>query len=183
MTEQSKEIEKQVSARRKRGFERASGILTSRIREASETRGFSETRLLTHWEEVVGAETAHMAEPIKVSYAKGGFGATLTVLTTGAFAPMLQAQLPKIKERVNAVYGFNAISRIHITQTAPTGLADGRVQFRHAAKQKAPPITEEMKQAARDMSQGTHDDALREALENMATNYMRRQQSTKKAQS
>ena len=70
-----------------------------------------------------------MSRPVKVSYAKGGFGATLTLLTTGAYAPMLQAELPKIRNRVNAVYGHNAISHIRITQTAPMGFSEGRAVF------------------------------------------------------
>lgn len=161
--------------RRKRGFERTSGLLQSRIRMASETRGFSETRLLTHWAEVVGEETARMCEPVKVSYTKGGFGASLTVLTTGAFAPMLQAQLPKIKDRVNSVYGFNAISRIHITQTAPTGFAEGRASFRAAQKEAAVPVSEETKSEARSLSDDVTDDGLKKALETLATNFLHRQ--------
>ena len=130
--------------RRKRGFERTSGLLQSRIRTASESRGFSETRLLTHWADIVGEDLSKMCEPVKVSYTKGGFGASLTILTTGAFAPMLQAQLPSLKDRVNSVYGFNAISRIHITQTAPVGFAEGRAAFR-AAQQKKKPSRSAMK--------------------------------------
>lgn len=44
--------------RRKKGFEATSGLLQSRIRDAIEARGFSESRLLTHWSEVVGEQTA-----------------------------------------------------------------------------------------------------------------------------
>jgi hypothetical protein len=154
--------------RRKKGFEMTSGLLQSRIREATEARGFSETRLLTHWVEVVGEQTASMARPIKVSYAKGGFGATLTILTTGAFAPMLQAELPKIQNRVNAVYGYNAISRIHITQTAPTGFSKGRVQFETPQKQAEPAPTPEVQAEARMISADVKDEKLRQILEKMA---------------
>lgn len=169
--------------RRKRGFERTSGLLQTRIRTASETRGFTETRLLTHWVEVVGEETAKMCEPVKVSYTKGGFGASLTVLTTGAFAPMLQAQLPKIKDRVNSVYGFNAISRIHITQTAPTGFAEGRAQFRAEQKEKARPISEAAQTEAKAMSDTVGDDGLRQALETLAKNFLHRQEKDRNQKS
>ena len=64
--------------------------MQTRIRTASETRGFAVTRLLTHWSEIVGEATSAIATPVNVSYGKGGMGATLTVLTTGAQAPMLE---------------------------------------------------------------------------------------------
>ncbi|WP_460273082.1 DUF721 domain-containing protein [Celeribacter sp. ULVN23_4] len=166
--------------RRKRGFERTSGLLQTRIREASEARGFSESRLLTHWEEIVGETTANMSRPVKVSYAKGGFGATLTLLTTGAFAPMLQAEVPKIRDRVNAVYGYNAISRIHVTQTAPTGFAEGRVAF-HSPKPKSTlDVTPETKAEAHALSEGVHDEALRQALETFAGTFLTRQHTKSK---
>ena len=86
-------------------------------------------RLLTHWADVVGDEIARIAQPAEISYGRGGFGATLTVLTTASQAPMLQMELPRIRERVNACYGYNAIARIRITQTAATGFAEGRALF------------------------------------------------------
>ncbi|RPE64831.1 hypothetical protein EDD53_2595 [Pacificibacter maritimus] len=166
--------------RRKKGFEMTSGLLQARIREATETRGFSEMRLLTHWSEIVGTQTAAMARPVKVTYAKGGFGATLVLLTTGAFAPMLQAELPKIQNRVNAVYGYNAISRIHITQTAPTGFAEGRVQFEHNEKEKRPVPTPQVRQEANALAQGAQDENLRKALEKLASSFLSRSGETVK---
>lgn len=161
--------------RRKRGFERTSGLLQSHIREASEARGFSESRLLTHWQDIVGEQSAAMTRPVKVSYAKDGFGATLTVLTTGAFAPMVQAELPKLLERVNSVYGYRAISRIHVTQTAPSGFSEGRVAFQgpKPATRKAP--TQEMLAEAKRLSHDVEDEGLRRALEQLVGNFLNRQ--------
>lgn len=99
------------------------------------------SRLLTHWAEVVGEDVARLALPVKVSYPRDGFGATLTVLTTGASAPLVQMQAPAIRDRVNACYGYNAIARITITQTAPTGFADGQVAFAPAPRREPPPPT------------------------------------------
>ena len=167
----------QGKLRKKRGFQRTSTLLQTRIRKASETRGFAVSRLLTHWPEIVGAQTAAIARPVNVSYSKGGFGATLTVLTTGANAPMLQADLPKIRDKVNACYGYAAIARIRITQTAPTGFHEGRASFQHApmAPQKpSPQITE----AARRLSADTRDDNLRSALETLAANVLSRSKSS-----
>ena len=127
-----------------RGFKRTASVLSGEIRRAGESRGFAVSRLLTHWAEIAGEEIAAIAQPVKVGYGRGGLGATLTVLTTGAQAPMLEMQKETLRERVNAVYGYNAISRVHITQTAPTGFAEGQAQFAHKPKAKERVIAPEI---------------------------------------
>ncbi|MGX9853962.1 DUF721 domain-containing protein [Limimaricola variabilis] len=155
-----------------RGFAQASGLLQSRIRSASEARGFAVTRLLTHWAEIVGADTARIARPVKIGYGRDGLGATLTLLTTGAHAPMLSMQAESIRERVNACYGYRAISKVRITQTAPTGFAEGQAEFA-PAPQAAPvaPDPEVRARAAR-TAEGVGDTELRLALEALAANVL-----------
>jgi hypothetical protein len=153
------------------GFSRASGLMQTRIRKASEARGFAVTRLLTHWAEIVGEGTAQIATPVKVSYGKGGMGATLSVLTTGAQAPMLEMQKDQIRDKVNACYGYRAISRVRITQTAPVGFSEGRVAFATAPKQRqehAPAIKAE----ATEMSNDVTSPELREALAALGANVL-----------
>jgi len=155
-----------------RGFRRTSNLLQKRIRAAGETRGFAVTRLLTHWAEIVGEDTAAIARPVDVKYGREGFGATLTLLTTGAQAPMLEMQKEKLRERVNACYGHTAISRIRITQTAATGFAEGQAQFAHAAKVSPAQISPQTKQAARAAAEPIADQGLREALEALGQNII-----------
>ena len=121
-----------------RGFKRTAIVLNDQIKRAGESRGFAVSRVLTHWAEIAGADIASVARPVNVSYGRGGFGATLTVLTTGAQAPMLEMQKERLRERVNAAYGYNAISRVRITQTAPTGFAEGQAMFAPPPKPEAP---------------------------------------------
>ena len=163
----------QGQPRRRRGFEAASGLLRDQIRAAGESRGFAVSRLLTHWPEIVGQEVAAMARPVKVSYSKGGFGATLILLTTGASGAILQMQLPVIREKVNACYGYNAISRISVTQTAPIGFSEGQVAFAHAPKPE-PPADPALVRAAAALSDGVHDDDLRSALAALAEKVLSR---------
>ncbi len=158
-----------------RGFKRTSQLLKDRIRRASESRGFAVSRLLTQWEEVVGPDIAGIARPVDVSYGRQGFGATLTVLTTGAQAPMLEMQKEKLRERVNAVYGYNAISRIRLTQTAPTGFAEGEVSFDHRPKPNSTPTADPAAQAvAARMAAPVSDGSLRHALEALGRNVLSR---------
>lgn len=166
--------EQKQHKRKSRGFRRTSNLLQTRIRAAGETRGFAVTRLLTHWAEIVGEDTAKIARPVDVKYARDGFGATLTLLTTGAQAPMLEMQKEKLRERVNACYGYTAISRIRITQTAATGFAEGQAQFTHAPKAKTAPVSDEAKQAARSRVAPISDAGLRGALEALGQNIISR---------
>ncbi len=159
-----------------RGFSRAATLMQGRIRKASEERGFAVTRLLTHWSEVVGDATAQIATPVNVSYGKGGMGATLTLLTTGAQAPMLEMQKEQIREKVNACYGYCAISRVRITQTAPTGFAEGRVAFAPAPKVNKT-HDPAVKSAAKALSNTVENDDLRAALAALGANVLTKQKS------
>ncbi|PJE27870.1 hypothetical protein SAMN06297129_0157 [Pseudooceanicola antarcticus] len=157
------------------GFKRTYGLLETRIRKAGEARGFAVSRLLTHWEEIAGSDIAAMARPVEVKYGRGGnMGATLVVLTTGAHAPVLEMEKERLKDRVNAVYGYSAISKVRITQTAPTGFSDGQVSFTRKPAPKAPPAPDpETCARARDVADGVQDGSLREALEKLGQNIMK----------
>ena len=107
---------------RKHGFKKASVFLNKNIQDASESRGFSQSRVLTHWSEIVGEEISSVSIPTKVSYKSDGLGATLTILTSGSSGPVLEMQKQFIKDKINAVYGYNAIHKIKITQSSPITL-------------------------------------------------------------
>ena len=159
-----------------RGFAQASNLLQPRIRAASEARGFAVTRLLTHWAEIVGQAVAGIARPVNVSYGRDGFGATLTLLTTGSQAPMLEMQKDQIRDKVNACYGYRAISRVRITQTAPTGFAEGQVAFAAAPKVARDPDPVMLAKAA-EVAKDVMNTELRLALATLATNVLGKHKS------
>ena len=158
---------------RMRGFEPAFGLMKQAVRVAGESRGFAVARLLTHWAEVAGEDMARKTRPVKIGYGKGGMGATLTLLVKASEAPMVQMALPVLKERVNSVYGYAAISHIHLTQTAATGFAEGQAEFTPAPKAaKAPdPVTRAKAEAVAGV---VADPGLRAALEQLAENILTR---------
>lgn len=162
------------------GFARTSNLLQKQVRAASESRGFAQSRVLTHWEEIVGSDIAAMSRPVEISYGRGGFGATLSVLTNGANAPLLQMKREELRDRINGVYGYNAIARIRITQTAATGFAEGQVDFVHRPKAsgKAEPNPETVAEAQA-VTHEIADDGLRAALEQLATNVISKGNRTK----
>lgn len=159
-----------------RGFEPAFGLMAREVRAAGEARGFAVAKLLTHWEEVAGKDLAAVTRPVKVGYGREGFGATLTLLVRGAAAPVVEMQKEALRARVNSVYGYNAIARIHLTQTAATGFAEGQAQFAPAPSvepQPDPALEAQAKAAAG----GIGDDGLRAALERLGQNILTRRKA------
>ena len=155
-----------------KGFRKTGALLSGDIRRAGESRGFAVSRVLTHWPEIAGEDLARLCRPVEVSYPRGSFGATLSVLTTGAQAPMLEMQKEVLRARVNAAYGYNAIARIRITQTAPTGFAEGQAVFGPAPAAKTPEADPVAARRASQTATGIHDDGLRQALERLGRNVL-----------
>lgn len=162
------------------GLKRADSLLAKQVRKASETRGFAQSRVLTHWEEIVGEELAAMTRPIEVRYGRLRYdgqtndapGGKLVVLTRGAFAPMLEMRKQEILDRINAVYGYTAIRHIILTQTAPKGFSEGQVDFVHRRKQEPKGPEPEAIAAAHAQTEGVSDEGLRAALERLGANVI-----------
>lgn len=104
--------------RRGKGFLSAAQLTPDALKKAGAKRGFAEARLLTNWTEIAGASLAAICRPVKVSYSSrsAGLGATLVLAADGARGPEIDAQKPRIIERVNTYYGYRAVSRISIDQ-------------------------------------------------------------------
>ena len=161
-------------ARRMRGFEAAARLVAPRVQRAAEGRGFAVARLLTHWTEIVGEEIASVTRPVRIGYGKGGFGATLSLLTTGPMAPMVEMRLPALRDRINACYGYNAIQRIVLTQTAPDGFAEGQAAFTPAPAAPPPAPSEAERHQAEALAARFDDPALAEAMARFALNHAER---------
>lgn len=163
--------------RRSRGFQAAATLLAARVQKAAEGRGFAVTRLLTHWPEIAGPRLAAVTRPVRISHPRGGagtLGATLTLLTTGPMAPLVEMQLPQLRERVNACYGYNAVSRITLTQTAATGFAEGQAAFAHAHAPAAPAPDPAVRAQAEGVARQFSDPGLAQAMAQLALNVASR---------
>ncbi|EYD74675.1 hypothetical protein Rumeso_03732 [Rubellimicrobium mesophilum DSM 19309] len=150
-------------------FKPAADLLRQKIREIGEARGFSATRLLTHWTEIVGASVAAIARPLEVRHPRPGKGApegaTLTVLALGAAALRLEMEKERIRERVNACYGYNAIGRIKIKQAGPESFAE---EAAPAPKPSSPQPLDEVAP----LTEGVSNTELRLALAALAANVL-----------
>ena len=154
---------------RKHGFKKASVFLNKSIQVASESKGFSQSRVLTHWSEIVGEEISSVSIPTKVSYKSDGLGATLTILTSGSSGPVLEMQKQFIKDKINAVYGYNAIHKIKITQSSPITLLRKNENSESIISENKK-INVEISPSLEKAVSEIDDKNLRQALEELAIN-------------
>lgn len=154
---------------RKHGFKKASVLLKKNIQKVSESRGFAQSRVLTHWSEIVGEEISSVSVPTKVSYKTDGLGATLTILTSGSSGPILEMQKEFIRTKINAVYGYNAVQKIKITQSSPLALISKNENPQSVISKKNKrkvEISTSLEKAVNEID----DKNLRQALEELAIN-------------
>ena len=154
---------------RKHGFKKASVLLKKNIQQASESRGFAQSRVLTHWSEIVGEEISSVSIPTKVSYKTDGLGATLTILTSGSSGPILEMQKEFIRTKINAAYGYNAVQKIKITQSSPLALIE-KNKNSESMVSKNKKINVEISPSLEKTVNEIADKNLREALEELAIN-------------
>lgn len=81
-------------------------------------RGFSHHRIITEWPRIAG-DAAQWSEPATITFPKGQTrDGTLVVNIRSGRGPEMQMLIPSILEQCNAVFGYQAVSRITITQVA-----------------------------------------------------------------
>ena len=90
------------------------------------------------------------------------------LLTNGANAPIVQAQSKQIIDRVNEVYGYNAISRVRITQTDPGELINENST--NHKKHLKPSDLDKIK--AKEEVNEVKDDVLKIALQSLGANIL-----------
>lgn len=180
-TKPTNEPADRTPSRRMRGFEPAGGLVRSPVRKVAESRGFAVARLLTHWDEVAGPDLAPICRPERIGYGREGLGATLRLLAPGAAAPLVEMQREALRTRINALYGYNAIARITVTQTSQTGLAEGATPFAHKPRDNDANIVkpgdatlERLRRVASEMAADVGDSSLRDALTDLAASVLAR---------
>jgi len=91
------------------------------IADALARQGFASTGIVTHWAEIVGAEIAAHAEPMRTGWPRrvhedAPEPATLVLRVEGPVALEIQHLSGVIIEKVNRFFGWRAVGRIQIRQ-------------------------------------------------------------------
>jgi len=140
---------------RRTGLKPVAATLGRVTAPALRKRGLAETRIVTHWPEIVGAELAGSACPEKLS-GRGADGGTLHIRVDGALALELQHLAPLVVERINGFFGYKAVARPRLTQ--------GPLLARPTRRRTPPPLSAEERQRLDDLLGPVGDDALRTRL-------------------
>lgn len=83
-------------------------------------KGLGYGKLVTEWRQIAGPDLGEATAPVKLSFPRGErIDATLTLEVVPARAIEVQHALPQLIERVNAVFGYRAVSRVKLVQTPP----------------------------------------------------------------
>lgn len=143
-------------------------------RQAFRRFGFVQSSIVTRWPEIAGPRYAAVSQPDMIKFPAGKKDSgTLFLTVSGAHAPMLQHVGPELVERVNRFFGYQAITRIKMTQGTITRSADDRPPERPPVALR--PVPRELGDSLRDIG----DDELRTVLERMAAGLGERPQLPK----
>ena len=95
----------------------AVGAMVGRVlKPALGKRGLSDGALYARWTEVVGAELARYATPVKIARPKTGPGTLHLRLSSGSAAALIHHQTPILIARINAFFGREVISDLRVIQ-------------------------------------------------------------------
>jgi hypothetical protein len=100
---------------------RLSELAGKTIADALARQGFASTGIVTHWADIVGAEIADHAEPLRMAWPRRVHEddpepATLILRVEGPVALEIQHMSGVIIEKVNRFFGWRAVGRIQIRQ-------------------------------------------------------------------
>ena len=89
-------------------------------KKALGARGFAGSDILEFWEDIVGADLARGVAPQKLTIEKDNrtHGTLVVKSAGGAFAMLFEHQKERVMQRINAFFGYPAVSRIKIVQGA-----------------------------------------------------------------
>lgn len=150
--------EKSAPWRRGGGPKGLATVLPRAARRLFKRRGFAQTDVLTRWPAIVGQTLAGHCQPERISWPPGkSADAVLRLRVAPAWAPEVQHLAPIILERVNAYFGYRAVTELRLTQGA---LPVRPVRPRARRRQLSP-----AERAGLGRHLGLiHDDELRQAL-------------------
>ncbi|EKS29017.1 DUF721 domain-containing protein [Afipia felis] len=146
-----------------------SALLAGVFNDAFKRQGFASRELVTRWSEIVGADIAAYAEPLKIQWQRPVEGqpdipATLILRVEGPRALEIQHSSTVILERVNRFFGWNAVGKIALRQ-AP-------LAHREKRKTRKPPSEAAIAEQARELDT-VDNDGLRTAIARLGASIKR----------
>ena len=148
--------------------------------QSFERKGFSQAKLITNWNEIIGLDFCKFTKPLKISFPKNELGATLTIEIDGAFGPELDMQKEMIKEKVNRIYGYKAVAKIKFKVSSHLGYEASKkdgLLFDQIGKSREAEISYSGDQANYSLTPRLDDvknKELRKSLLNLSNSFVKR---------
>ncbi|MEE6207510.1 MAG: DUF721 domain-containing protein [Alphaproteobacteria bacterium] len=137
-------------------------------------RGFMEIDLLTNWKYIVGDELAQFSLPQKLTFRKDErTDGSLTVsVLSGAFAMEIKQNEPRILEKINAYFGYKAVSKLKILQNGdPQNFLLGKKSIDNVKKSL---VTETEESYITELTKDVDHPELKETLKKLGIAVMSR---------
>jgi hypothetical protein len=121
--------------------------------------GFVQHSIVSRWGEIVGERYARVSTPESIRFPQGKRAeGVLSLVVSGAHAPMMQHIAPEIVERVNRFFGYTAVARLAIRHG----------EVRKLDRPVPPPSLKPLSQEMGDSLRGIVDAELKAVLEALA---------------
>jgi hypothetical protein len=100
-------------------------LVTVCVADVFARQGFTSCEIVTHWDDIVGAEVAGLAEPVRMQWIRSrdpdeSPPATLVLRVEGPAALEIQHMSGVIVERVNRYLGWQAVDKLSLRQAPLT---------------------------------------------------------------
>jgi hypothetical protein len=102
---------------RKKRMTRLDGMIDAMVAPSVRKRGFIISRLVSQWPMIAG-DIAAWSRPSQMTLSRDG-GGTLKLAIASGYGPIALQMKQPIIERVNAAFGYRAISEVLFIQTLP----------------------------------------------------------------
>ncbi len=129
------------SEKRRSGGPKALAVSLSEVtRKALRHRSLAERGLIVDWASIVGAETAALCHPVKLSFTRRDrrMDGVLALRVRPGQATRLLHMEPLLLERINGYFGYRAVARLRLQQGPLPEAGGGRASARTKEARDAP---------------------------------------------
>lgn len=126
-------------------------------------KGFVEVSILTNWDKIVGKELADYSFPLKIDFKREqkNNGILHLQVPSGAFALEIAHREKYILEKINAYFGYNAVSGLKIIQNSAISFEEKFVNEQSKPKDL---VTDDEKKYIESLSDEIKNSKLKEIL-------------------
>ena len=105
-----------VSERAMKGLRSLGDSCADRLKRIAPKYGFVHADIIMNWAAICGADIARMATPLRINFPRGqrALGTLVVKLKLASASALLQYSFPQIMDRVNAYFGYKAVSSVRI---------------------------------------------------------------------